>query len=244
MTILDNRTFYDQDATSYDARWGTKGGSRTDKTQRQIVADLCSGWSGKNVLEIGCGTGRFSVVLAQIGARLTLADLSSKMLEVTREKLSQNGLAQAVVKDANVSIYDLGFDPGTFDSVVSLNVFNHLEKIDLALAECVRVLKKDGAFLFNYPNLYSYYWPVAEKINKSSKAVGQEVYSNWMKPLEMKKKLKNAGFEIEQMVGHVHVPRALERFGINSLFYGLDRISRHKPLLYLAPVHYCLCKKV
>lgn len=244
MNKLDNQTFYDQDAARYDTRWVTTGGSTTEATQRTIVAQLCRPWAGRTVVEIGCGTGRFSLILAQLGAQVTLVDLSSHMLKVAAAKLATHGVAQNVRGYVNASIYDLPFPANSVDCVISLNVFNHLEQIERALAQCGRVLKQDGLFLFNYPNLYSYFWPMALRINQRAKALGQEVFSQWLNPVTVAQELAAAGFAIETKVGHVHVPRALEPFHLTTILAGLDRISRRQPLQPLAPVHFCLCRKV
>jgi 2-polyprenyl-3-methyl-5-hydroxy-6-metoxy-1,4-benzoquinol methylase len=166
------------------------------------------------------------------------------MLQRTIEKLRAIHLEQKVNQSVNSSIYDLPFESNSFDCVVSLNVFNHLENIDLALRQCARLLKPGGEFLFNYPNLYSYFWPVAVRINQTSKAVGQNVYSKWLKPVEVEDKLQSVGFEIKKRVGHLHVPRSLENLRVYPILYRLDRISRHQPFQRFAPVHFCLCRKI
>lgn len=244
MKTLDNQAFYDHDAQQYDQRWASAGGSTTEQTQQAIVADLCADWAGRNVVEIGCGTGRFSLILARMGIQLTLIDLSPRMLAVAQAKLVEQGLAHNVQEYLNASIYDLPITSATVGGIVSLNVFNHLNNVALALRQCARILKPGGELLFNYPNLYSYFWPVAWRINQRHQAIGQEVFSQWFKPAEVNRHLQAAGFVLTKRVGHVHAPRALDRFGLHPLLQGLDRLSRQRPLQGLAPVHFCLCQKV
>lgn len=53
----------------------------------EIVSDLCGKIKEKQVLEIGGGTGRFSIELAKKGANVTSLDPAKAMLMVTREKM-------------------------------------------------------------------------------------------------------------------------------------------------------------
>lgn len=244
MKRLDNQTFYDQDALAYDERWVTTGGTATERAQQAIVTQLCANWAGRDVVEIGCGTGRFSLQLAQLKVQLTLVDLAPQMLALAKAKLTQAGLATTVQEYINASIYELPLPTASVDCVVSLNVFNHLENLPLALAQCARILKPGGEFLFNYPNLYSYFWPMAWHINRTNSAVGQAIFSQWLKPAAVNQQLRAAGFTLEHCVGHVHVPRALEPFKLNFLLQQLDRLSRQHPLRSLAPVQFCFCRKV
>lgn len=245
--MLTNQAFYDTDASTYDTRWRTRGGQQTDQTQRQIVRDLCEGWRGKRVLEIGSGTGRFSLELVKLGADLTLADLSGAMLDSVRQKLRGNGFDPATVRYVQSNIYALAFPGEAFDCMLSLNVLGHVEDIGRALRECARVLKPGGQFLFNYPNLNSYFWPAARYINRNQSAIGQPVFSRWHIPAALEKDVQAAGLEIVARVGHVHAPRGLrvESLGVmqNALAW-TDAVSREGPLRRLAPVQFCLCVKV
>src|SRR4030065_577522 len=54
---------------------------------------LQPGW---RVLEIGAGAGRFTQILAAIGPRLTVADISQEQLRINQQMAAQFGFAQAV----------------------------------------------------------------------------------------------------------------------------------------------------
>lgn len=239
-----NRAFYDVDSQSYDEqRWASKGGAFTDRAQQQILQDLCSDWRDQQVLEVGPGTARFTIPLLKQNNRMTLADISSEMLATARSKIEAAGLGDRVEQYVQTSIYDLAFDDNSFDHAISLNVFNHLERPGDALQQLARVIRPGSTLLFNYANLQSYYWLAARRINQRKRAIGQDVYSTWEKPSEMRETIRSAGLELVRTLGQVHVPRAMEKLPIKPAVYMLDKISRQGPLRRLAPFHFCLCRK-
>ena len=239
-----NRSFYDVDSRTYDQqRWLSKGGTRTDVRQQGIVRKLCENWTNGRVLEVGMGTGRFTIPMLRMGNRVTVADISCEMLEIARQNIEKAGLASGMDEFVESSIYELPFADNSFDHAISVNVFNHLEAPEAALKQIARVVQPRSTLLFNYANLRSYFWLAARQINKSKKAIGQEVYSVWERPSEVRKVVDRVGLDLVTFLGHVHVPRALEKYHVDPLLAALDSVSRSGPLRHLAPFHFCLCRK-
>ena len=180
-----NAAFYDGDSRSYDeTRWVSDAGIFTDTAQQEIVADLTNAWSEVKILEAGPGTARFTIPLARKANRISLVDISSGMLETAQENLAKEGLETAIVEARQGSLYELPFADGQFDRAICLNVLSHIENSALALKELSRVVRPGGEVLINYPNLQSYYWPAARRINDRAKAVDVDVYSIWDTPKE------------------------------------------------------------
>ena len=76
--------------------------------------------SGNKVLEIGAGAGRFTQILAQIGAQITVADISTMQLNLNRQFAAQLGFAQQVQTWQQLDICDMGaLSSGVFDCVVA-----------------------------------------------------------------------------------------------------------------------------
>ncbi|MHC4768011.1 MAG: class I SAM-dependent methyltransferase [Planctomycetota bacterium] len=239
-----NAAFYDADSSTYDdARWTSGAGARTNRIQQRIVQDLCADWSHQRVLEVGPGTGRFTIPLTRKGNRLTLVDVSNGMLETARKNLEAAGLGGQVDDCVNGSIYELPFADNTFDHAVSINVFNHLERAGAALKELARVTRPGSTLLFNHANQHSYYWLAGKLINRRSSAIGQSVYSRWEKPAAVRRMIDEAGLDLVRHVGHVHTPRAIEKCRLDLVTMLLDAASRRGPLHQFAPVHFCLCRK-
>ena len=119
-------------------------------------------FSGKLVLEIGCGAGIDSAEFARNGARVISTDLTRTGTELTRDLLKESSLPSMVIQsDAKV----LPFKDNTFDCVYSFGVLHHFPEIEAALTEIHRVLKPGGqvmVMLYHRDSLlYAYsiiYW--------------------------------------------------------------------------------------
>jgi ubiquinone/menaquinone biosynthesis C-methylase UbiE len=99
------------------------------------------GLAGKDVLEVGCGSGIAAQMFAEAGAMLTAVDLTPWAVETTRARLEAFGLSARVFEaDAE----RLPFDDESFDVVFSWGVIHHSSDMDRALRELVRVARSGG----------------------------------------------------------------------------------------------------
>ncbi|UYO00955.1 MAG: class I SAM-dependent methyltransferase [Devosia sp.] len=108
-----------------------------------------AGGPGRRVLELACGTGRFTVRLAASGADVTGADLSATMLAGARQRLTEQGLRADLI-ELDMRGFDLGVQ---FDAVVvAANSLMHLHTQDdftRAMSSIRRHLAPGGVFAFD-----------------------------------------------------------------------------------------------
>jgi ubiquinone/menaquinone biosynthesis C-methylase UbiE len=96
---------------------------------------------GKDVLDVGCGSGIATQLLAEAGANVTAVDLTDWAVETTRRRLDAFGLPGVVHQE---DAERLPFADESFDLVFSWGVIHHSSDMDRALAELVRVCRGAG----------------------------------------------------------------------------------------------------
>jgi ubiquinone/menaquinone biosynthesis C-methylase UbiE len=116
--------------------------------QAKIAAEGRLG-PGKRLIDLGCGTGRWTIPLARrTGCEVVGVDSSREMLQKAREK-DPEGRVQWVEGD----VERLRFEPGTFDCALMVLMLHHLED-HLATFRCVyRILRPGGVFLIRQGTL-------------------------------------------------------------------------------------------
>jgi SAM-dependent methyltransferase len=101
---------------------------------------------GKRVLDVACGTGYGSIILAQTGAAQVVG------VDISIEAIATNGKQPTGLALANGDACNLPFDAGTFDVVVSFETIEHLASPEHLLMEISRVLKSGGVCICSSPN--------------------------------------------------------------------------------------------
>ena len=100
------------------------------------------------VLDIGGGPGRYTIWLAQRNHRVVLADLSPKLLEIGRRKITEASVSERVEEIVEGNVCDLShWDDNYFDAVLCLGPYYHLpnsEDRQKATSEIARVLGSGG----------------------------------------------------------------------------------------------------
>jgi SAM-dependent methyltransferase len=107
---------------------------------------------GDLLLEAGAGPGRFTVELAELGARVHVGDISPVQLAANRQRLGAAGREDAVVARDLLDICDLsGLPDGRFDAVVAFGgpLSYARDRAAAALAELVRVTRPGGHVLLS-----------------------------------------------------------------------------------------------
>lgn len=144
-----NTRYHDEAATSYDAKWGIDFG---DTGRAQVAAKLKKALGGgtphfTDSLEIGAGTGYFSLNLLGLGLidNATATDISPGMLTKLVKSAADLGL------DITTEVADaehLPFEDESFDLVFGHAVLHHIPDLRQAMSEFHRVLRPGGAIAF------------------------------------------------------------------------------------------------
>ncbi|TQM02203.1 class I SAM-dependent methyltransferase [Pseudonocardia kunmingensis] len=117
-------------------RWAREPGHDVFWSYRERFREFVPA-PGASTLEIGCGEGRISRELTDLGHRVTATDISPSLLAAAEQAGSADRYRLA---DAA----DLPFDDGEFDRVVAYNVLMDVPDMPAAVAEAARVLAPGG----------------------------------------------------------------------------------------------------
>lgn len=143
---------FDKEAKNYDDWYGSKIGRYADKVQTDLALSLFKPSPDMRVLDVGCGTGNFSIKLAEMGCKVIGIDKSENMLNKAREKAKAKDLD---IEFYNMNVYNMSFSDEEFDGVCSMAAFEFINNPEDAHTEMLRVLKESSHMLIGTINLES-----------------------------------------------------------------------------------------
>jgi ubiquinone/menaquinone biosynthesis C-methylase UbiE len=191
-----NTRYHDAAAEEYDAKWGIDFGDTGQEQVRLKLVKALGGSKGRSFgdgLEIGSGTGYFSLNLLQLGAieRLTATDISPGMLK----RLSNTAAALGLEVDTVATEAEhLPFEDESFDLVFGHAILHHIPDLERAFSEFRRVLRPGGVIAFaGEPSRYG------DRLATLPKRAGMLVAPAWR---ELVRARRRAVPETEQSGGH------------------------------------------
>ena len=155
----------------------------------------------KEVIELGCGTGRFTKEIAGNAKHIVATDLSDEMLEVAKIRLSR--FPNVTVQKADCC--RTSFRSAIFDTVFMVNLIHVIENPSDALRESYRILRNGGKLLIasgtNYGAKES---DIRRRVTRYLKVWGMppSSYQTSLSPDELASLVESAGFEVD-VVQHV-----------------------------------------
>lgn len=145
-----NVRYHDAAAGEYDLKWGIDlgeiGQAQVRSKLEKALGDFPESPFGDS-LEIGAGTGYFSLNLLQLGAieRATATDISPGMLDSLSASARRIGVEVAT---ARAEAEELPFEDESFDLVCGHAILHHIPRLDRAFGEFFRVLRPGGTVAF------------------------------------------------------------------------------------------------
>ncbi len=144
--------FYDRHAPAYEAKFDVPLVRRIKRMEEDGVRAFLNDHlpvSGR-LLELGCGTGLFTLPAARRGYEITAVDISANMIAELRRKLDAAALGGVTLLKADVE--DLGgLDP--FDGVYGIGLLEYLGAPARAVRRAAELLRPGGVAVFTAPTL-------------------------------------------------------------------------------------------
>jgi 2-polyprenyl-3-methyl-5-hydroxy-6-metoxy-1,4-benzoquinol methylase len=207
-------------------------------------------WSGKKVLEIGCGLGTDTVNFARADAQVTSVDLSEKSLELAKQRIAVYGFQDRVkFHQANAEELSNTVPPEPYDLIYSFGVIHHTPHPERVLEQLRKYAKPGTTLKVMVYYRYAYkvawillsegrgqFWKLEELVAKNSEAqTGCPVTYTYSKS-QGRKLVENAGFRLkEARVEHIfpyriadyvqyrYVKEPYFRWMPDAMFHALER---------------------
>lgn len=183
---------------------------------------------GGTIVEVGCGTGDYALLLARMGFRMIGVDLSPASIESAKRKARALGASEVsfVVSDAE-GLQELAADSA--DGVVSFSALRYVPNVEMALGAIRWVLKSGAAAVVDFPNRYCPWF----RLLKNRFGVETHIHDHHYSTGEIVTLLSKASFRSVEarriLFTSYVVPTALL-----PLFKLVDRVGERTPLLNLA----------
>jgi ubiquinone/menaquinone biosynthesis C-methylase UbiE len=143
-SLAHTQAYYDEFSKGYEKLRGGNDPGGYHELVDDLEVDFATRYAaGGDLLEVGCGTGLLLERLARVTRSARGIDLSPGMLEKARDRGLDVRQGSAV---------DLPYPDASFDVTCSFKVLAHIEDIERALSEMIRVTKPTGAVLAEFYN--------------------------------------------------------------------------------------------
>lgn len=134
---------FDTVAADYDNWYETELGHQVDKVERELAERMFKP-SGMRVLEVGSGTGQYTVQLAGKGYEITAVEISPEMMKRAQAKMAESGLkAEWCLADVAKILPKLG----KFHGIISLTAFEFIPEPEQVLRELYNHLEPGGCLV-------------------------------------------------------------------------------------------------
>ncbi|MBC2607229.1 class I SAM-dependent methyltransferase [Pelagicoccus albus] len=174
---------------------------------------------GGNVLDLACGSGYGSRILAEKAEAVTGIDISEEAIKSASATYKKSNLKYKIA-----NCYDTKLPAESFDYIISFETIEHLDSPELLLDEVKRILKPDGLLIISSPDKLEYTdkSPVKNEFHK------KELYHEELKK-ELELRFKNCSFAKQRMVAGSLI-LSDSKFSKNTqcgVYYGDHRGSRY-----------------
>lgn len=188
-----------------------------------------------SVLDCCAGCGAYAFSLAEDGYQVTAGDLVKEHVDLLNHK-NTNGLLKSVYQGNVLELSN--FADGSFDSVLCMGALYHLQEEamrEACVAECLRVLKSGGIFIFAYINRNAVY------INHFKNKLSDIAHREYIRRTGVNGMFYAMGFNEQNELANKFSLEKITDVGVDGLIYPLfDELNTASPEEFNAYLNYHL----
>lgn len=166
---MDIQNAYNEWSQTYDL-----DENRTRDLDRDVTRNRLGGLHFDSILEIGCGTGKNTSFLVQIGDRVRAVDFSAGMIARAKEKVEAGNV--------RFSMMDITrpweFEEGSFDLIVCNLVLEHIQDLRPIFSEAARTLRSSGMFFVNELHPFRQYEGTKARFYRSDEKIEVQAFTH------------------------------------------------------------------
>lgn len=182
------KDFYDDLAASYDAEQHAPNFRFVREPEKKLIRDFFAkeDFADSSILEIGAGTGRFSLLFAAACKSYTAVDLSPAMLQQLTQKAEREHITNITIIEGDFLQTPIS---GTFDYIVSFTAIEYILDKKALFQKMAQLLKPSGKlFITTTHKTFIRFWGCFGNYFR------QHIFMNMYSKREVKKLLQNSGF--------------------------------------------------
>ena len=186
---LSVKDFYDSLAADYDAEQDAANFRFVREPEKELIRDFFEKeqFTDSSILEIGAGTGRFSLLFAAACKSYTAVDLSPAMLQQLTQKAEKAHITNITTIEGDFLQTPI---PGTFDYIVSFTAIEYILDKKALFRKMAQLLKPSGKlFITTTHKTFIRFWGCFGNYFR------QHIFMNMYSKREVKKLLQNNGLK-------------------------------------------------
>ena len=164
---MDIQNAYNEWSDSYDSNQNL-----TRDLDSNVTRSLLGGLQFDSILEIGSGTGKNTVFLAEIGKRVHALDFSQVMIAKAREKVKAQNVR---FETANLT-KRWHCEDNAYDLIACCLVLEHIADLSHIFAEATRVLRPNGKFLINELHPFKQYGGTKARFERADRTIEVDAF--------------------------------------------------------------------
>ena len=164
---MDIQNAYNEWSETYDTNQNL-----TRDLDSKVIRNLLGGLRFASVLETGCGTGKNTVFLAEIGEHVHSLDFSAGMIAKAKEKVK----AENVRFETGDLTKRWNCKDDAYDLIACCLVLEHIENLSHIFAEARRVLRAGGKFLVNELHPFKQYGGTKARFERADQTIEVDAF--------------------------------------------------------------------